>query len=867
MPRGGISLSHFRRRGTLPLWAAVMLACVLLALLTWLTIAQTSDRAPDGRTEIVAWGITYFGEDVHALVHRFERENPQYKVVIGASAERDSSSDGQRLLCAIAGGVPPDVVFFSRFATGEWASRGALLDLRPMLAAQPNDDPQRIDLSEYYDFAVAEASYRPPGSSDAPGVYGIPTTGDIRVLYVNNQILRQEGLVDDKGNARPPRTWDELRDYAKRLTTYRATNDPRSGIRRLGFAPNFGNSWLYMYAWQAGGRLLSSDGTRVTMDAPEVVRALRFMTDVYDDVGGIRQVDAFQQGLAGESMGGGFRASVFAAGELDPFLRGAVAMKIDNDYAMRTIADWKPDMDFSIVPAPMPADQIAAGRPPVTWAGGFSLVIPATSRNKDGAFKLIQYIASWKGTQFLERGKRERKESEGKMYLPEGLANRVHFEKLVTEAIHDNPRVPQTFKDAYRVLAELMPHTYHRPVTPVGQLLWNQHVRAYEAAVGHEFAAEAKARNVDEVKLALSTLQQPVQRQLDEILRPPPPRKVTWWPYFVTYGAALVLPLAAMRVAYRRRRRVEGYRPGEVGAAMLFLSPWLLGFAALLGGPILFSLVMSFTRYDVLSEARYVGIDNYRELFADPLFARSVGNTLYMLVRIPLMMAISLAIALILNRAVRAIGFYRTAFYMPAIVPMVAASLLWAWLFNPSQGVINGVLTWLFDTPPAQWIESLLSRGGEQFHLVPPLWLSDPLWSKPSLVIMSTWTAGASMIIWLAGLQSINPSLYEAASIDGAGAWKRFRHVTLPMLSPYVLFNSIIGVIATMQIFGEAYIMTAGGPADSTMFYAYYLFKQAFQYFRMGYASALAWILFLIVLALTAIQLWSSKRWVHYEQA
>jgi multiple sugar transport system permease protein len=605
------------------------------------------------------------------------------------------------------------------------------------------------------------------------------------------------------------------------------------------------------------------------MDSPQVCRALRFMTDIYDDLGGIRQVDAFQQGLAGESMGGGFRASAFAAGELDPFLRGSVAMKIDNDYAMRTIADWKTDMDFSICAAPMPADQITAGRPPVTWAGGFSLVVPATSRNKEGAFKLIQYVASWKGTQFLERGKRERKESEGKMYLPEGLANRVHFEKLVGEAIHENPRVPRTFKDAYRVLAELMPHTYHRPVTPVGQLLWNQHVRAYEAAVGHEFAAEAKAKKVDEVKLALSTLQQPVQRQLDEILRPPPPTKVTWWPYFLAYAAAIALPFAAMFVFYRRRRRAEGYRAGEVGAAMLFLSPWLLGFAILLGGPIFFSIIISFTRYDVLSEARYVGAANYRELFTDPLFAKSVANTLYMLVRIPLTMAISLAIALMLNRAVRAIGFYRTAFYMPAIVPMVAASLLWVWLFNPTQGLINSLLVWLFDTPPAQWIEAMLSGAGgdgEKFHLVPPLWLSDPLWSKPSLVIMSCWTAGASMIIWLAGLQSINPHLYEAASIDGAGAWKKFRHVTLPMLSPYVLFNSIIGVIATMQIFGEAYIMTAGGPADSTMFYAYYLFKQAFQYFRMGYASALAWILFLIVLALTVLQLWWSKRWVHYEQ-
>jgi multiple sugar transport system permease protein len=314
--------------------------------------------------------------------------------------------------------------------------------------------------------------------------------------------------------------------------------------------------------------------------------------------------------------------------------------------------------------------------------------------------------------------------------------------------------------------------------------------------------------------------------------------------------------------------RRDGYAAREVGAAMLFLSPWAIGFAVFLGGPILFSILFSFTRYDVLSPARYAGAENYRELLNDPLFYKSIVNTLVMLARVPLGMAISLAIALLLDRGVRAIGFYRTAFYMPAIVPMVAASLLWVWLFNPTQGVINGALLWLFDTASLEWLEAIITRvTGEAFHFTPPLWLQDPAWSKPSLIIMSLWTAGASMIIWLAGLQSINPHLYEAASIDGAGAWRRFWNITLPMLSPYVLFNAIIGVIATMQIFGEAYIMTAGGPVDSTLFYAYYLFKQAFQYVRMGYAAALAWMLFVIVLALTLVQLWLSKKWVHYEQA
>jgi multiple sugar transport system permease protein len=211
---------------------------------------------------------------------------------------------------------------------------------------------------------------------------------------------------------------------------------------------------------------------------------------------------------------------------------------------------------------------------------------------------------------------------------------------------------------------------------------------------------------------------------------------------------------------------------------------------------------------------------------------------------------------------VRGIGFYRTLFYLPAIMPLVAASLMWIWIFNPTVGLINTALGWVISLPPAQWIEQL---GGFQFTL--PMWLKDPSWSKPSLILMSLWSAGAGMIIWLAGLQSIPQQLYEAASIDGASAWRRFWHITVPMLSPYILFNLIIGLIGTMQVFAEAYIMTEGGPADSTLFYAYYLFRQAFQYFRMGYASALAWILFVMVLALTLVQLWLSRRWVNYDQS
>ncbi|CAN5646248.1 hypothetical protein BH09PLA1_BH09PLA1_06090 [soil metagenome] len=844
----------------IPLRVMVALFVAMIALLGWWTYRDTRPTGSDGRTEIVAWGITFLGEDVYGLVNRFEQENPQFKVIISSSAERDSTSDSQRLLCAIAGGVPPDVVFFSRFATGEWASRGALADLSPLIAQQDRNDPRRIDLSEYFPWALAEGSYKNPGSDGPNRIYGIPTTGDIRILYVNPNILRQEGLVDESGNPRPPRTWEELRDYTNRLTTFRTRGEKSSGIARLGFAPNFGNSWLYLYAWQAGGGFLSKDRTRVTMDSPPVRRALQFMSDLTDDVGGLREISKFQDSLAGESTGGSFRASL-GGGDLDPFLRGLVAMKIDNDYALRTIAEWKPDMDFLIAPPPMPADELAKGRKPVTWAGGFSLVIPETSRSKQGAFKLIQFLTSWEATQLLEQGKRERRQSEGRMYLPEGYANRIYSERLIKQYIFDDPRVPKTFKDAYTVINQLTADTLTRPVTPVGQLLWNKHVSAYESAVSHQFAQRAREAGMDEVSFALQDAQKEVQRQLDEALTPPSRATVHWGPFFAAYIALLALPFVAMYGAYCRKRRSSGYRAREIGAAMLFLSPWVVGFAVFVGGPILFSVLISFARYDAISEAHYVGWDNYRRVFTDDTFYKSVGNTMFMLMRVPLMMAVSLVIALVLNRSIRAIGFYRTAFYMPAIVPMVAASLLWAWLFNPVKGPINGSIEWLIDTRFAHWIESLLN-----VKFLAPLWLNDPAWSKPALILMSLWNAGAGIVIWLAGLQAIPPQLYEAASIDGAGTWRRFWHITVPMLSPYILFNAIIGVIGTMQIFGEAYIMTSGGPQDSTLFYAYDLFKQAFQYFRMGYASALAWILFLIVLALTLVQLWLSRKWVHYEQ-
>ncbi len=845
-------LSRFsRRRAAYVKVSAVFLLVVIVGLIvSW----RWSSHAPpkDDRTELVFWGHPWLGDDIYTLIHEFEVKNPQYKVVMGTAVAQDITGDAQRLLSAIAGGVPPDVVWFDRFAIGEWAGRGALTDLTPYMEKQDAKDPYRIDTSEYYPWAIEEASYRPPGSKAKSRLFGIPTVVDVRILYGNSELLRQAGYRDARGEPTLPKNWDQLRSYANALTRFKIPGDKTSGIARLGFAPRIGNSWLYLFAWQAGGEFLNDDRTVCTLDSPPCVRALRWMTDVYDDLGGVGQVTALEQAYGG--------------GATDPFVADMVAMKIDGDPSMEYIANWRPNMDFVVGAPPMPADRVDKG--PVSWSGGFAMVIPTTAKHKDGAFKFIQYMYSWEAMQLMESGKHEQKQSEGKLYLPRGFANRVHYERLIDKYITNNKEIPPRIQQAYSVVKELMPHTRIRPVTPVGQLLWNEQVRATDAATLHGYRDEAQKTGQDEIKLALSHSVPVVQRAIDELLAPPPPHVVNWTPYFAVYVAIIFAPVLAMFVVYKRRRKDYSYRAHEVGAAMMFASPWIVGMIIFIAGPILFSVIFSFTRYDVLSPARYVGLENYRELLKDRLFYVSVWDTAYMLIRVPLGMALSLIIAMLLNKAVRGMGFYRTGFYLPAVMPLVAASLLWLWVFNPTFGVLNNVLNALYSTLPFEWLAKFIGRiVGHPFHFTAPLWLNDPHWSKPALILMYLWSVGGGMIIWLAGLQSIPPQLYEAASIDGANAWRRFWNVTIPMLSPYILFNAVIGVIGTMQIFQEAFIMTHGGtPFDSTLFFAYNLFQQAFQFFRMGYASAMAWILFVIVLALTLLQLWLSNRWVQYDR-
>jgi multiple sugar transport system permease protein len=299
------------------------------------------------------------------------------------------------------------------------------------------------------------------------------------------------------------------------------------------------------------------------------------------------------------------------------------------------------------------------------------------------------------------------------------------------------------------------------------------------------------------------------------------------------------------------RGRERG-RQRRILLGLAFASPWIVGLLVFTLWPIAASAYYSFTDFNIFQPAKWVGLENYRDLFSDDVFYAALWNTVFLtVVGVPLGLVLGLLTAMALNFPVRGQPIYRAVVYLPAIVPIVTATYLWRWLLNAQYGFVNHLL--------------------EILHLPQPDWIGDPAWTKPAVLVITFWGIGTVAIIYLAALKDVPPELYEAAEVDGAGAWHRFRYVTWPLITPVTLFQLIVGVIASLQIFTQPYLLSqqrlnpaSGGPDNSLLTYSMYLFHNAFVYLKMGYASAMAWVLFLITLLLTIVILVSSRRWVHY---
>lgn len=291
----------------------------------------------------------------------------------------------------------------------------------------------------------------------------------------------------------------------------------------------------------------------------------------------------------------------------------------------------------------------------------------------------------------------------------------------------------------------------------------------------------------------------------------------------------------------KRRNTILGY---------LFISPWIIGFTVWVAGPLIASIFLSLTNYNLLSSPQFIGVQNYTQIFQDADFWQSLKVTFYYaILSVPIDLAVALLMAMLLNQKVRAMPLFRTLFYLPALLPPVATSVLWSWILNPQYGILNNFL--------------------RTIGLPQPQWFLTPQTTVPGYVVMSVWGVGGSMVIFLAGLQNVPTDLYEASVIDGAGLWAKFKHITLPMISPVLFFNLVMGIVGSFSFFTQAFVIGQGGGsgagvANSGLFYALYLYQKAFSELQMGYASALGWILFFIVLLLSLLVFRSSSLWVFY---
>jgi multiple sugar transport system permease protein len=619
------------------------------------------------------------------------------------------------------------------------------------------------------------------------------------------QVVYYNRDLFDRDNVPYPRAGWTWNDLldAAKRLTHDFDGDGR--IDQFGLQYNGGNPGTYCYFRQAGARLFTKDGRRLGYDSPEGLEALTFLHDLdYKH----------HVALSTSAAAGRDAQAEFSNGRLAMFM----------GYGRWLTPRFRQMNKFRWDVAPMPK-----GRQRFSILFTVAYSISAKTRHPAEAFRLVSFLTGPEGQALNSRLGLAipalRSVAYGPAFLdPKSTINdRAFLADMDVAEVY--PRTPN-----YQELDQIIGAALERVLT-----------------LNKETPAEGLERLSREVAAYLEKYR--VQRAY-----PPVP-----WRRLGALMGILVLAMAvAVGLGLRRSGPMGRLARAEERIGYLFILPWLLGFLAFGLFPIVTSLLLSFAQWDAVSPlatAQWVGWDNYRQAFtAEPKFWQALRVTgLYSVVSVPIGLVLSVAMAVLLNQKVRGIPLFRTLFYLPSLVGGVSVAVLWWRIFNRDFGVLNYVLmkAGIYDLAGAKPID----------------WLGSEQWALPAMIIMSLWGVGGGMLIYLAGLQGIPTQLYEAASIDGATNWRKFRVITLPMLSPVIFFNLIMGIIGSFQVFTQAYVMTGGGPNNATLFYVLYLYQKGFQQFQMGYASALAWVLFAIVLILTALVMRSSRSWVHYEGA
>lgn len=749
------------------------------------------------------WGDFKEIQALQATIRAFEHEYPG--VTVRGERVPAGAEYTQKLLIEQAAGLTPDVIFCgSQFA--QFAEKGMLVDLKPFVAGDPS-----VELSDYYPQLVNLFS------QDGK-LYALPRDiAPIGLVFYNKSLFDAGGVPypDESWSwdyrPHPERGYRDFLTSAQHLTHHSAADNQRTVY---GYSGAWPSNTMNNLVFSAGGSFVDDvfHPKRLHYDDPRVLNAIRLTQDL-----------CYKYNVSPSSTD--LQASGVSTHDL--FAQGRIAMYMTGIWEVpRFREEIGNRFDWDI--APFPKGPTGLRGVAVGWSG---YAMTSATKHPREAWNLLKYLAGKPGLSRLAET---------------GLAQPA-LAKVAASPLWLDGKRPKNRKLTIDEVPYVHLDVIHANwseiegiVNPKLELVWNGTATPEQAVKAFLPAAQAK---------------------LDALNNPPVNPNLNWpagLAAMLAVAGGLVWWVKAGARADRESGRLVGSRT-EQRAGYLFISPWIVGVTIFLLGPMLVSLLLAFSSWDVIGPAKWVGLGNFHEMAADERFGTSLRVTaIYTLFSVPLGVTGSLCLALLLNAKIRGQSVFRTLYYIPAVASAVAASLIWLRLFNPESGLVNYLVNVTHLTP-------VMKAMG----LTDPVkgyvnWLGSEKTALASLIVMSLWGIGGGMIIYLAGLQGIPQAYYDAAEVDGASTWQKFRNVTLPLLTPTIFFTLIMGVIGSFQVFTQGFVMTGGGPNNATLFYVLYLYQNAFQFLKMGYASALAWVLFLITLAFTLLQLRLSG-WVHYE--
>ncbi len=743
------------------------------------------------------------------IAERFEAEHPGVHI----SLQYTPHSYAQKLQLQLLSKSAADLILMDDENYPGYAARGYLEDLAPYIAR----DREALRTDDYFATAMQAFTFRGLTA-------GLPWNGTSVVMFINKDLFDAAGIPYPEKDW----TWADFRRISKALTK---DTDGDGRPDQFGNMLGFGFLDIEPVVWSFGGRILNEDFTGAAVDRPGFLEAMRFLHDLkfedrssiwFGDFEGMNKQVQLLTGKIGMTSGGWFVAQIL--GEHEGGMRWGVCHMPKGPGGRYTRVTWD----------------------------GISINAGISPAKKAAAWEFIKFLVTEPIQQYIAESGRG---------VP---VVREYAEKYFSD--------PDTPVDE-RLAIEAMDYGRITPVTAK----YNQLKSTTQFWVKKlELEDAARRPKPKEIVVPLQTaIDKILASELGDFSAEKPVIEEKDPTLFRVVGAVIVLGLATGLVLRLRRSQTlrdqfsgvfrSRMRRVEALWGLFFATPWFIGFTCFLGFPFLFSIVLSFSAwdpYEPISQRKFIGFSNYiHALTRDDLMWIALKNTFtYACIAVPVTLCGSLALAMLLNQRVRGIGLFRTLFYMPNVVGGVATVIMWVYIFNPHFGPLNTFLA---------AVNKLLDKTFLAFITLPePQWLQNPDYAMPALVLMMLWaTGGGGMLVFLAGLQGIPEQLYEAAEIDGAGRLRKFWNVTIPMLTPTIFFNLVLGVIAALQVFTQAFILVGreGGPNHQLLFYVMHLYNKAFIEYNFGYGAALAWILFAIIMVFTLLIIRSSALWVYYE--